>query len=103
MTREEIISRSFRECPKTIRQVSRETGIPSGEIRRIVRGMEQEGTIWRLNRRIWPLSEFMALRWTANREMTFGYRILAELSGSTLSVDEQIEIMQKIRADYGKK
>lgn len=102
MTREETISRSFREYPKTINQVSRETGIPSREIRRIVRGMEQDGTIWRLNRRMWPLSEFMALHWTANREIAFGYRILVELSGKRMTSDEQIEIMQKIRTDYGK-
>lgn len=99
MTREEIISRSFREYPKTIRQVSRETGIPSGEIRRIVRGMEQEGTIWRLNRRMWPLSEFMAYSWTINREVAFGYRILAELSGKRMTSDEQIEIMKTIKMD----
>lgn len=102
MTREEIISRSFRERPKTIGQVSRETGIPSREVRKVVSGMEKTSTIWRLYRNMWPLSEFMAYFWTTNREVAFGYRILVELSGRNLSADEQIEIMQKIRADYGK-
>lgn len=101
MTREEIISRSFREYPKTIGQVSRETGIPSREVREVVSKMEKGGTIWRLYRRIWPLSE-LAFHWTTNKEMAYGFRILVELSGRNLSSDEQIEIMQKIRADYGK-
>lgn len=64
--------------------------------------MEKASTIWRLYRRIWPLSEFMAFLWTTNREVAFGYRILVELSGKNLSADEQIKIMQKIGADYGK-
>lgn len=101
MTREEIISRSFKEYPKTIRKVSRETCIPSREIRRIIRRMEQEGRIWRLYRRICPLSEFMLFRWTTNREIAFGYRILEELIGKKITSDEQIEIMKRIRADYG--
>ena len=102
MMREETISRAFRECPKTIGQVSRETGIPSREVRRLVSKMENEGTIWRLGRNIWPLSEFGAFHWTTNREVAFGYRVLGALSGKNLSTDKQIEIMQKIRADHGK-
>lgn len=102
MTREEAIYRSFREYPKTIRQVSRETGIPLKKIRRTVARMEKAGTIWRLYRNIWPLSDFGAFHWTTNREVAFGYRVLVALSGKDLSTDEQIEIMQKIRADYGK-
>ena len=99
MTREEIISRSFRECPKTIGQVSRETGIPSREVRKVVSEMEKTSTIWRLYRRIWPLSEFGAFLWTTNREVAFGYRILVELSGRNLSADEQLAIIQTIKSD----
>ncbi len=102
MTREETIYCSFRECPKTIGQVSRETGIPPKEVREVVAKMEKTSTIWKLYRRIWPLSEFGAFRWTTNREVAFGYRVLVALSGKNLSTDKQIEIMQKIRADYGK-
>lgn len=102
MTREEIISRSFRECPKTIGQVSRETGIPSREVRKVVSGMEKARTIWRLYRRIWPLSEFMFYSWTTNMEVAFGYRILVELSGKNLSTDEQIETIKSIRSEYVK-
>ena len=102
MTIEEIIWQSFREYPKTIGQVSRETGISRGEVRQYVREMEKSGTIWKLYRRLLPLSEFMALHWTTNKEMAYGFRILVELSGRNLSSEEQIEIMQKIREDYGK-
>lgn len=102
MTDAERIYESFREFPKTVHQVSRDTGIPSREIRRVVSKMEKAGRIWRLHRRLWPLSEFMAMHWTTNREIAFGYRILAELSGKRMTSDEQIEIMQKIRTDYGK-
>ena len=102
MTREEIISQSFRERPKTIGQVSRETGVPSREVRKVVSGMEKTGIIWRLYRRIWPLSEFGAFLWTTNREVAFGYRILVELSGKNLSTDEQIETVKSIRSEYVK-
>lgn len=97
MTREEIISQSFRERPKTIGQVSRETGVPSREVRKVVSGMEKTGIIWRLYRNMWPLSEFMAYFWTTNREVAFGYRILVELSGKRMTSDEQIEIMKTIK------
>ena len=102
MTREEIISQSFRECPKTIGQVSRETGIPSREIRKVVSRMKNDGTIWRLCRKVWPLSEFMAYVWTTNRESAFGYRILVVLSGKNLSTDEQLEAIKSIRSEYVK-
>ena len=43
----------------------------------------------------------MLFRWTTNREIAFGYRILEELIGKKITSDEQIEIMKRIRADYG--
>ena len=104
MTKEEIIRQSFREYPKTIGQVSRETGISKGEVRRHVREMEKSGTIWKLYRRLWPLSDFMALVWTTNGNVAWGYRVHQALSGKGYSAEEQIAVIRTIRKglEYGK-
>lgn len=99
MTREEIISRSFREYPKTINQISRETGIPSGEICRVVSKMEEAGTIWKLYRRFWPLSDFMAYVWTTNVNITWGYRASQALFGKGYGAEEQIAMLKTIKCD----
>ena len=99
MTKEEIIRQSFRECPKTIRQVSRETGIGKSAVRRHVREMEKSGMIWKLYRRLWPLSDFMAYVWTANGNISWGYRVNRALSGKGYSANEQIAILQIIKSD----
>lgn len=99
MTREEIIRQSFREYPKTIGQVSRETGVSKGEVRQYVREMEKSGKIWKLYRRLWPLSDFMAYVWTANGNISWGYRVNRALSGKGYSADEQIAILQIIKSD----
>lgn len=96
MTKEEIIRQSFREYPKTIGQVSRETGISKNEVRQYVREMEKSGTIWKLYRRLWPLSEFMASVWTANGNIAWGYRVNQALSGKGYSADEQIAIVKML-------
>ena len=96
MTSEEIIRQSFREYPKTIGQVSRETGIGKSEVRRHVREMEKSGTIWKLYRRLWPLSDFMAYVWTANGNISWGYRVNRALSGKGYSADEQIAIVKML-------
>ena len=96
MTREEIIRQSFREYPKTIGLVSRETGISKNEVRQYVREMEKSGTIWKLYRRLWPLSDFMALVWTTNGNVAWGYRVNQALSGKGYSADEQIAIVKML-------
>ena len=99
MTREEIIRQSFREYPKTIGQVSRETGIGKSAVRRHVREMEKSGMIWKLYRRLWPLSDFMALVWTTNGNVAWGYRVNRALSGKGYSAEEQIAIIRTIKSD----
>lgn len=96
MTREEIIRQSFREYPKTIGQVSRETGISKNEVRQYVREMEKSGTIWKLYRRLWLLSDFMAYVWTANGNIAWGYRVNRALSGKGYSAEEQIAIVKML-------
>ena len=99
MTREETIYRSFRECPKTIGQVSRETGIDRKEVRRLVREMDRDGKIYRLSRSL-STSGFLSYRWTTNVNIAWGYRTVRALSGKSLTADEQLEVMRKIRTDY---
>ena len=87
----EAYIRQFNEMEEMLRK--------SEETRKVVSEMEKTSTIWRLYRNMWPLSEFMAYFWTTNREIAFGYRILAELSGKRMTSDEQIEIMKTIKMD----
>ena len=101
MTKEEIIRQSFREYPKTIGQVSRETGISKNEVRQYVREMEKSGTIWKLYRRLWPMSEFMAYVWTTNGNIAWGYRVNQALSGKRYSAEEQIAVIRTIRNGLG--
>ena len=96
MTREEIIRQSFREYPKTIGQVSRETDISKNEVRQYVREMEKSGTIWKLYRRLLPLPDFMASVWTTNGNVAWGYRVNRTLSGKRYSAEEQIAIVKML-------
>lgn len=65
--------------------------------------MEKAGTIWKLYRRLWPLSDFMAYVWTTNVNIAWGYRVNQALSGKGYSAEEQIAIVKMIKASYGRK
>lgn len=99
MTDEERIYASFREFPKTVHQVSRETGISSREIRRVVSGMEKTGTIYRLRRVFRQLPDFGSYLWTTNKNVAWGHLVFRALSGKAYDADEQIAIVRTIKSD----
>ena len=96
MTNAERIYESFREFPKTIGQVSRETGFSKGEVRRHVRDMYRDGKIWRLCR-VFRLPKFGAYLWTTNKNTAWGHLVFRALSGKSYSADEQIAIVKTVK------
>lgn len=99
MTDAERIFESFREFPKTVHQVSRETGIKATEVRRQVRGTERDGKIWRLCRVFRLLRDFGSYTWTVNKNIAWGHLVSRALSGKMYDADKQIEIVGIIKAN----
>lgn len=92
------VYQSFRERPKTMLQVSQETGIYRANICRYIHRMKNEGTIYRLPRGLCPISKNKAIFWTTNLNIVLNYWAYEMISGKVYGRDEQIAILASLKS-----
>ena len=92
------VFQSFRESPKTMLQVSQETGIYRANICRYIHNMRNNGTIYRLSRRLCPISQNKAIFWTTSLNVALGFWANATLSGKDYGREEQIALLACIKS-----
>lgn len=92
------VYRSFKEKPKTMLQVSQETGIYRANICRYVHDMRDEGTVYRLLRGLCPISKNRAIFWTTNLNVALNFWAYEMLSGKAYGSDEQTALLACIKS-----
>lgn len=92
------VYQSFRERPKTMLQVSQETGIYRANICRYIHRMKAEGTKYRLPRGLCPISKNKAIFWTTNLNIALNYWAYEILSEKEYGSDEQIAILACLKS-----